>query len=117
MENNSIESHLLNLCKAKALMTYMACNDPEIDPSKSHLENWAMAFDLISEAMMYNVLDQGQIEQLWEDKTGQQFIVWGKFESEPAQEVINLIQEEFDCQTVHLQQVREILDGKSLSEV
>lgn len=112
-----IETHLNNLCKAKAIMSFMSCCDPIVDESKSALENWALAYDVLINATFHAELDLAQIDEEWQNKTGCEFIVWEKFYDESSPKIAELIEEEYNCQLITVMQVREILDGKSLSEV
>ena len=102
----TLNETMQKFCKAKAMMTYLMSDDPIIDESVSRYENWALAYDLF---VSIGHLDLEQVEQIWNEKTHTNFVLWGV--------VGECSIEEYDAQAVTLAQINELQDGKTLAEI
>lgn len=114
MYMQTLNETMQKFCKAKALMTYLMSDDPIIDESVSHYENWALAYDLL---ISIGHLDLEEIEQIWNEKTQTPFALWGLVGECSIDEIVSYVTEEYDSQVVTLKQIVELQDGKTLAEI
>ncbi len=110
----TLNETMQKFCKAKAMMTYLMSDDPIIDESVSRYENWALAYDLF---VSIGHLDLEQVEQIWNEKTHTNFVLWGVVGECSIEEIVSYVTEEYDAQAVTLAQINELQDGKTLAEI
>lgn len=110
----NLSENMQKFCKAKALMTYLMCNDPIIDESVSRYENWALAYDLL---ISIGHLELEEVEQIWNEKTETAFALWGLVGECSIEDVVSYVTDEYDAQVLTLEQITELQDGKTLADI
>lgn len=110
----TLNQTMQTFCKVKAIMTFLASDDPLIDPNVSRYENWALAYDLL---VSNENLGLEEIEAVWQEKTHTEFVIWNALCNSPINEIVKYITEEFEAQKTSVEQVFDLLNGKTLDEI
>ncbi|WP_180190229.1 hypothetical protein [Acinetobacter sp. YH01009] len=110
----TLNQTMQTFCKAKAIMTYLASDDPCIDIAVSRYENWALAYDLL-----VSISDLGlqEIEKVWQEKTQTQFVLWNAICDASTDDILEYITEEYEVQVTTVEQILELQNGKTLEEI